>query len=176
MTGVQTCALPIYDQQVLDDPWAGLDILRREQPQHPLGFLSNPDIRKAFGHFTTSLSEMGIGYSSPGNRNLSALLPYGVTKPTLSIPNTMVPGIEARQSGAKTLIVDFEGLQGFSAREFQVNFGASWPALETARLSFPDMEDRQIFPEVMARSLETRETQEKLASLQIGRASCRERV
>ncbi len=157
--------LGVHDQQVLDDPWAGLDILRREQPQHPLGFLSNPDIRTAFDHFTTSLSEMGIGYSSPGNRNLSALLPYGVTKPTLSIPNTMVPGIEARQSGAKTLIVDFEGLQGFSAREFQVNFGASWPGLETARLSFPDMEDRQIFPEVMARSLETRETQEKLASL-----------
>ena len=157
--------LGVHEQQVLNDPWAGLDTLRCEQPQHPLGLLPNQDIRTAFNQFITSLCEMGIGYSSPGNQNLSGLLPYGVTKPTLSVPNTMLPGIEALQSGATTLIVDFEGLQGFSAKEFQVNFGTAWPGLTTARLSFPDMENRQIFPEVMARSLETRETQDKLANL-----------
>ncbi len=157
--------LGVHEQQVLDDPWAGLDILRQEQPQHPLGLLPNQEIRIAFGQFTDSLCDMGIGYTSPSNQNLSALLPYGITKPTLSVPNTMLPGIEALQSGAKTLIVGFDGLQGFSAREFQVNFGARWPGLTTTRLSFPGLENRQIFAEVMARSLETRETQEKLADL-----------
>ena len=157
--------LGVQDQKVLDDPWSGLDQLRREQTQHPLGFLSNQQLRTAFDDFTRSLCEMGIGYTSPGDRNLSALLPYGVTKPTLSVPDTMLPGIEARRLGAKTLIVGFDGLQGFSSKEFQVNSGATWSELRTSVLPFPGMEGRQLFPEVMARSLETPDTQAQLANL-----------
>ncbi len=155
--------LGVADNKVLNDPWAGIDKLRLDETQHPLGRVSNDDIRAAFDYFTTLLSEMGIGYTKPGPRNLMALLPYGITKPTLSVPLTMMPGIEAMQANKKTLIVDFAGLQGFSAREFLANISDKWPALSSAHIQFPDMEDRQVFAEVMARALETPDAREKLA-------------
>ena len=157
--------LGVQDQKVLSDPWAGLDTLRHEWPQHPLCHLTNAEIHTAFDIFTETLSEMGLGYTKPSGQNLSGLLPYGITKPTLSVPDTMYPGIEAKRARAKTLIVDFTGLQGFSAQEFKVNMGADWPGLETARLPFPDMENQQLYPEVMARALETPDTRAKLAAL-----------
>jgi glycerol-3-phosphate dehydrogenase subunit B len=157
--------LGLQDGRVLDDPWAGLAALRRSEPRHPLSRLSDDDIREALARFTETVTNMGIAYSAPGARNLSALLPYGAAKPTLSVPATMRPGIEAMQQGAPTLLVDFEGLQGFSAREFQVNAGPAWPDLRMVRFGFPDLEGGQVFPEVMARMLETRATREALAAL-----------
>lgn len=157
--------LGVQDQKVLDDPWAGLEALRHKWPQHPLCYLADSEIRTAFDIFTEALSEMGLGYTKPSGQNLRGLLPYGVTKPTLSVPDTMYPGIEAKRAKAKTLIVDFAGLQGFSAQEFKVNMGADWPGLEAIRLQFPDMENQQLYPEVMARALETPDARAKLAAL-----------
>ncbi|MCB1490257.1 MAG: glycerol-3-phosphate dehydrogenase subunit GlpB, partial [Rhodobiaceae bacterium] len=157
--------LGALERRVLDDPWSGLAELRRAEPDHPLARLPVPDIRAAFERFTECLCEMGIDYTAPGDRNLRGLLPYGVTKPTLSIPQTMRPGIEALRENAPTLLVDFEGLQGFSATEFRLNMADRWPALQSARLTFPGIDVRPVFPEVMARSLETTEAQEKLAEL-----------
>lgn len=149
----------------VEDPWSALDELRRQAPDHPLARLTTAEIRAAFTRFAAALGEMGLAYTPPGDRNLPALLPFGVVKPTLSVPATMLPGIEAQRTGAPTLIIEFEGLQGFSAAQFQVNMGARWPGLRIARLSFPGMENRQLFPEVMARALETREAREQLAAL-----------
>jgi len=150
---------------LLDDPWAGLDALRTLAPGHPFARLANDDIRTALSEFIAALNTGGIGYTPVGARNVKALLPYGVTKPTLSVPETMQPGIEAKEAGAPTLIVDIEGLQGFSAQEFQTNLAAEWPGLRTAKLAFPGLDGRQVFPEVMARSLETRATREAFAEL-----------
>ncbi|SDK24884.1 glycerol-3-phosphate dehydrogenase subunit GlpB [Aliiruegeria lutimaris] len=157
--------LGVHGQRIRQDPWAALDELRRDEPQHPMSKLSNPTIRTAFDGFTDALCDMGIGYTKAGEQNLSGLLPNGVAKPTLSVPKTMLPGIAAREAGARTLVLDFDGLQGFSAKAFEVNFAERWPALKSARLTFPDMENRQVFPEVLARSLENRATQEALAGL-----------
>jgi glycerol-3-phosphate dehydrogenase subunit B len=155
--------LGVHDRRVRDDPWEALNELRRDEPHHPMSGLSNQTIRTAFDGFTNALGEMGIGYTRAGERNLSGLLPNGIAKPTLSVPDTMLPGVMALEAGAKTLVIDFDGLQGFSARAFEVNFAARWPALRSARLTFPGMENRQVFPEVLARSLETGATQEALA-------------
>lgn len=151
-------------QHILDDPWAGLDDLRAAAPDHPLTRLDNDEIRQAFIMFTETISEMGIAYTAPGARNLAALLPSGVVKPTLSVPATMAPGVEAAKSGAKTLIIDFPGLQGFSATEFKVNFAQSWPQLTVCRIEFPGFEGQQLFPEVLARSLEAPHGREALAA------------
>ncbi len=157
--------LGVHDRRVRQDPWAALDELRQDEPLHPMSGLSNTSIRAAFDGFTDALGEMGIGYTKAGDRNLSGLLPNGLAKPTFSVPDTMLPGITALESGARTLVVDFEGLQGFSAKAFEVNFRDRWPALRSARLTFPGMENRQVFPEVLARSLETSVTQQALAEL-----------
>lgn len=148
----------------VDDPWAAVAALRRGEPDHPFTHLSDADLRSALTGFVAELNAGGLGYTAPGDENLTALLPYGVTKKTLSVPETMRPGVEALAAKAPALIVDFDGLQGFSAREFAANIAATWPGLTTARLAFPEMEGKQVFPEVMARALETRKTREEFGA------------
>ncbi len=153
-----------HRHRLLDDPWEGLDLLRESEPDHPLSRIGKEDIRAAFDQFTRTLTEMGIGYTAAGDRNLYALSPAGTIKPTLSVPSTMLPGIEARKANARVLITDFTGLQGFSAKEFVANFNQSWTQLSAARLAFPDMESgAQVYPEVMARALEVPANRERLA-------------
>jgi len=153
-----------HQNRLLDDPWEGLDLLRESEPDHPLSRIDKKDIRAAFEQFTETLTEMGIGYTSTGDRNLFALSPAGTVKPTLSVPKTMLSGIEARNTNARVLVTDFVGLQGFSAKEFVANFNPSWPQLSAARTGFPDMESgAQVFPEVMARALEVPANRERLA-------------
>ena len=151
--------------QALDDPWSALRALAGAEPENPLGRIAPDAIRVALDRFVAALNDMGLGYTVPGERNLTALLPYGVTKPTLSVPATMLPGVEALGARAPALIVDFEGLQGFSAREFAANIAGRWPGLKTARVAFPGLEGRQVFPEVMARALETKSTRDAMAAL-----------
>jgi glycerol-3-phosphate dehydrogenase subunit B len=147
-----------------EDPWQALNILRREKPEHPLSRIGNDDIDTAWHLFIKSLSNMGIGYTEPGGANVQALLPSGVCKPTFSVPLTMQAGITAMQGQARTLIVDFTGLQGFSAVEFVTNLKPSWSALSAKRMHFPGMEGgQQIFAEVMARSLEVASNRQRLA-------------
>ena len=149
---------------VITDPWQGLEALRRDEPDHPLSCISTDDIRSAFELFTKTVSAMGIGYTQPGACNRLALLPGGLVKPTLSVPTTMSPGITAYEAGARALIVDFVGLQGFSAKEFCANMGPSWPGLSSASVAFPDMESGgQLYAEVMARALEVPKTRARLA-------------
>jgi len=149
--------------RLLDDPWAGLKALRQDEPDHPLSKLGHDEIKDAFARFTAALCDMGIGYSRPAMRNQMALLPAGIRKPTLSLPNTMLAGVTAADRGAKTLILDFAGLAGFSAAEFKANFSADWPRITTHKIQFPGMEHGQVFPEVMARALEVPSMRAELA-------------
>lgn len=146
-------------------PWDGIADLRTTEPDNPLALLGDRDLRTSLDEFVGAVNAMGLGYTAPGDANLTALLPYGVTKPTLSVPKTMQPGVEALAARAPGLIVDFDGLQGFSAREFVTNIGVVWPGLAPIRVAFPGMAGRQVFPEVMARALETRQVREELAEL-----------
>ena len=153
-----------HRHRLLEDPWQGLEALRGDEPDHPLSRIGDADIRSAFHRFTETISEMGIGYSLPGERNLFALTPAGTRKPTLSVPRTMLPGVEAMQRRASTVIVDLVGLNGFSATELVANIKDDWPRLSAARLSFPDMESgAPVFPEVIARALEVPEQRQRFA-------------
>ncbi len=166
--------LGVMQGKVIADPWAGLEALRVSEPLNPLARIDEGDIRASLAGFVAALNEMGLGYSAPGARNVTALLPYGLAKPTLSVPETMLPGAQALATRAPALIVDFEGLQGFSAREFATNIAPLWPGLTTARLGFPGMEGQVVFPEVMARALDTKAARLALAELirpHIGEAS-----
>ena len=150
--------------RMLESPWDGLADLRRHSPEHPLARIPDDHIRSAFRRFTDALSEMGIGYTAPGEHNLQALTPAGTTKPTLSVPLTMEAGIQARRAGSPTLIIDFIGLNGFSAREMVANLGPSWSGLSAHRLGFPDLDSgAQVYPEVMARALQVPANRERLA-------------
>jgi glycerol-3-phosphate dehydrogenase subunit B len=146
------------------DPWQALENLRQAQPDHPLSRIAGADIRAGFDEFTSFLGESGIAYSRAGDRNISALTPAGTLKQTLCVPATMAAGPRAFAAKAACVIVDFEGLKGFSAREVVANLGDRWPGLAAQRIGFPDMGRGEIYPEVMARALEVPATRVKLAA------------
>ncbi len=148
----------------VNDPWQGIARLRESEPQHPLARIPEADIRGAFAEFTRSITELGISYCQPGANNFLVPTPAGTLKPTLSLPLTMRAGTTAMASGADTLVVDFTGLNGFSAREFTANLRGRWPGLRAQRIGFPDMDSgAEVYPEVMARALEVPATRERLA-------------
>ena len=146
------------------DPWQALEHLRQAQPGHPLSRITTADIRNAFDEITTFLAEGGIAYSPAGACNITALTPAGTLKQTLCVPATMAAGPKALAAKAACVIVDFEGLKGFSGREVVANLGSRWPGLVTQRLAFPDMPRGEVYPEVMARALEVPATRRKLAA------------
>jgi glycerol-3-phosphate dehydrogenase subunit B len=146
------------------DPWQALEHLRSTQPDHPYSRIAAADIRCAFDQFTAFLAQGGITYSPAAGRNVTALTPAGTLKQTLCMPATMVAGPRAFAAKAASVIVDFEGLKGFSGRELVANLGDRWPGLITQRIAFPDMPRGEIYAEVMARALEVPATREKLAA------------
>ncbi len=150
---------------LLSNPWTGIETLRATGSRHPLARVSEADTRQAFTEFVGFLAEGGISYTAPGLRNFTALTPAGTTKPTLCMPVTMQGGAEALERKTPCLIVDFKGLRGFSARQIGANLQDHWPVLRTERLIFPGMDHGEIYPEVMARSLEVPATRERLAAM-----------
>ncbi|MGA7984529.1 MAG: glycerol-3-phosphate dehydrogenase subunit GlpB [Burkholderiales bacterium] len=151
-------------RRFVDDPWQALIRLREDEPRHPLASIAEDDIRTAFTRFTRTLGELGLGYTSPGQRNLLALTPAGTLKPTLSLPLTMQPAIAAMARGLDTLVVDFVGLNGFSARELVANLAPRWPGLRALRIGFPDMDSgAEVYAEVLARAMEVPATRQRLA-------------
>lgn len=148
----------------VDNPWQALDELRAAQPNHPLSRAPQADIRRGFDEFTAFLGANGIAYSAPAEQNILALTPAGTLKRTLCVPATMAAGPRALAANAACVIVDFDGLKGFSGREVVAHLGARWPALRAQRIAFPDMAPGEIYPEVMARALEVPATRVKLAA------------
>lgn len=149
----------------VDNPWDNLSHLKTTVPKHPLARIPVEDIRDSFSEFTAFLENCGIGYTSPCETNITALTPAGTLKKTLCVPRTMENGPRAYAEKTPCIIIDFKGLKGFSARQVVANLKDSWPSLTARRLTFPDMDSGEIYPEVMARALEVPATREKLAEL-----------
>ena len=154
-------------QAAIDNPWEGLEQLKKSQPDHPLSRISAADIRKSFEQFTAFLGECGIAYTGPSETNITALTPAGTLKKTLCIPATMAAGPKAFADKTPCVIIDFKGLKGFSARQVVANLKDKWPDLSTARITFPEMAKGEVYPEVMARSLEVPAIRAGLAELLI---------
>ncbi len=152
------------------DPWQALAELRKSQPAHPLSRIPAAEIRRSFDEFTAFLGECGIAYSRSFENNITALTPVGTLKQTLCVPATMSAGPRAFADRTPCVIVDFIGLKGFSGRQVVANLQNRWPELSTQRIAFPGMVHGEIYPEVMARSLEVPATREKLAETLRGAA------
>jgi len=154
----------------LEDPWQGIDQLKKSHPDHPLCRIAQNDIFTAFEQFTSFLGECGIAYTPPGKENISVLTPAGTLKPTLCVPATMQIGATAFSQQQSCVIIDFKGLKGFSGRQIVANLQEKWPNLSNKRIEFPDMISGELYPEVMARSLEVPAIREKLAKILIAAA------
>jgi len=142
---------PIFELKVWEDPFAALAALRRDLPAHPYCRVSDEEISLALQEFTSFLGEQGLCYRGRAGKNTLTLTSAGTLKPTYLLPCTLWNGVEALEAKARTLIVDFHGLKGLSARQI-AEMRADWPELRTARISFPGM-GGELYPEHMAWSL-----------------------
>lgn len=143
---------PIEEQKVWEDPFAALAALRRDLPDHPYCRVSDAEICRALEDFTTFLGENGLCYRGRAGKNTLTLTSAGTMKPTYLMPCTAWNGVEAWEAKAATLIVDFHGLKGLSARQIAEVRGDSWPQLSVARIKFPGMSG-ELYPEHMAWSM-----------------------
>jgi glycerol-3-phosphate dehydrogenase subunit B len=110
------------------------------------------------------LNASGLAYVRHKDRNALVLTPVGTIKPSYFIPRTMWNGVQALQAKEPCLIVDIEGLKGFSARQIVASLRSMWPNLSHATISFPGtLNPGEVYLEPLARSLVIPQTREALA-------------
>jgi len=73
-------------------------------------------------------------------------------------------GVTALENKPACLLIDFQGLKGFSARQIAAALKKKWPDLRTARVCFPDTEHlNEVFAEHMASTLILPRNRDKFA-------------
>ena len=155
---------PVGEKNALSDPWAGIDALVRDIPEHPYARLPKEDIQAAFKELLSFLKETGLTYHRRMNHNSAVLTSLGTLKPTYGVPHTMWKGVAALKKTPAGLILDIRGLKGFSARQIAAALQNDWPDLLTGRISFPGMDHlNEVYPEHMANALILPENREKFA-------------
>ncbi len=144
------------------DPWAGIEQLVIDQPQHPYARLPLEQIRQSVDICLEFLESAGLPYSTNGQRNSQIVTPAGTIKTTYAVPRSMAAGVAALSDQTPTLLVDFFGLKGFSARQIIETLGPRWPGLHCTRIAFPGSSG-ELYTEHAARALDTEDTRRRLA-------------
>ena len=157
---------PLNERKPWADPWAGMDHLVKDIPNHPYARLKREDIEVAFHEVLSFLEENGLPYCCQDARNSQVMTPAGAVKRTYCLPKTMWNGVQALRDKPPCLLVDFTGLHDFSAHQIVATLRDKWPQLRSARVPFPGpghMKDL-ITGEMTAQALELSKNQEKLVT------------
>jgi glycerol-3-phosphate dehydrogenase subunit B len=165
---------PVAEGRILEDPWQGIAALCRDEPLHPFAKLEIGAIRRALDEFLDFLQTAGYPHTALGRRNLTLITAAGTRKTTYAVPHTMQHGPEALARQTPCLLVGFEGLKGFSARQIALSLAAQWPELRPVRIPFPDAQG-ELYTEHMARALDATPAREKLVAAirpHLGAAQC----
>ncbi|GAG96026.1 unnamed protein product, partial [marine sediment metagenome] len=117
---------PIQEKRCWHNPWAAIDAVSRDIPDHPYAKLEKEDIRNAFDEMLSFLTSAGINYCRYENRNVQVITPMGTVKPTYCVPQTMWAGVKAMEDQRPCLMIDIRGLKGFSARQIAAILKGTW--------------------------------------------------
>lgn len=155
---------PIEEKRSWQNPWSGIDSLVKDIPNHPYARLRKEEIHSAFEEVLSFLEEAGLPYCMGRDRNMEVMTPIGTLKQTYCVPETMWGGVKAFQEKRPCLLVDFYGLNDFSAHQIMATLKEKWPDLRSTRIYFPDaFPGRELFSgEILAQSLELSKNREKL--------------
>jgi len=157
---------PVAEKKTWDDPWAALEALRHDNPEHPYARIASEDIRTALELVVSFLGEAGLPYTLGGDRNRRLLTSLGTEKITYALPRTMEAGPLVLARREPCLIMDIRGLKGFSARQIAAARKADWPDIRPVRIEFPGTEKHaEVYTEPLARSLEVAEQREIFAAV-----------
>jgi glycerol-3-phosphate dehydrogenase subunit B len=155
---------PPEQKRVRDDPWAALEELTGAEPDHPYARVAPDEIARAMDTLTDYLGEIGLPYTGNGRRNTRLLTSVGTAKRTYRVPTSMAAGGEALARKAACLLVDLDGLRGFSARQMAATLGRNWPQLRTATIAAPGpIKHGPKYPEHVARALEVTVERQRFA-------------
>jgi glycerol-3-phosphate dehydrogenase subunit B len=154
---------PMAAGRIVQDPFQGIERLRRDEPLHPYAKMEIGVIRQAMDDWLAFLQAGGYPHVTHGQRNLQMITAIGTTKPTYAVPHTMQHGPTAMAKRAPCLLVDFQGLKGFSARQIASNLARQWPDLQPVRIAFPEA-TAELYGERMARALDATHVREKLVA------------
>jgi glycerol-3-phosphate dehydrogenase subunit B len=155
---------PAGEKHVWTDPWAGIEALVQDIPEHPYARLPKEHIQTAFEEVLIFLKQSGLPYNRRLNQNSAVLTSLGTLKPTYCVPHSMWNGVEALEKKPPCLLIDIRGLKGFSARQIAAALQDDWPDLQTARISFPDTDHlNEVYTEHMASALVISQNRKKLA-------------
>ena len=157
---------PIGSAKTWHDPWAAIEALIEDIPDHPYARLHEEDIKAALQEFYAFLNDAGLPYCFQEDRNSNLITAFGAVKTTHGVPQTMWPGVTAFSRKAPCLLVDLQGLKGFSARLLFERLKSEWPGLRA--LSIPSIygeQAQEINPIPLANDLEIAEHRQRLADL-----------
>ncbi|WP_027368539.1 glycerol-3-phosphate dehydrogenase subunit GlpB [Desulfocurvibacter africanus] len=160
---------------LVEKPFQGLDELLASYPRHPYWLTSPGLIKAALAEWMDFLANRGLPYVAETETNVVAPSPAGTLKHTYALPETMWPFVRLLKEKPACLLVDFHGLNGFSARQVAANLLPLWPGLRAERIHFPGHAGGEVFPENAARSLELPKHRETLAEAVrplLGDATC----
>lgn len=147
-------------------PWEGLEALCRQEPEHPYALAGRVALANGLAEFTEFLDTAGLPYVGHAQENTAVLTAMGTRKLSYRVPGSMWPGAEALANNAPCLLVDFQGLKGFSGAQIlamqRTNRPGSWTTLRSVCLPFPGRSG-ELYPEHLAWALEDDAVVEQLA-------------
>jgi glycerol-3-phosphate dehydrogenase subunit B len=157
---------PMEAGRAWSDPWAAIDAVRRDLPDHPYARVAPADIRAAFTEVVEALGAAGLAYAPPGDANCEVVTGVGSVKSSYCVPRSMLPGAAALAARTPCLLVDFHGLREFSARQIVETLRGRWPALRALRVQFPPgAAPGEAYTAHLARALELRAHRAALCDL-----------
>lgn len=155
---------PIEEKKVWQDPWAAIDSVVGDLPDHPYAHLAKDEINASFVEVLSFLQKEGLTYCREEKYNSRMINPWGKTKVTYCVPKSMWSGVKALPKKPPCLIAGFRGLSDFSARQIVETLQHQWPKLRAAQIPFPDTSHvKEIFTgDILAQSLELSINRKKL--------------
>lgn len=128
---------PVSQGKTWDSPWAAMECLGQEMPEHPYAKMAKEDMETALIELDSFLKNAGISYRCRDGWNTEIMTAIGTVKRTFKIPQTMWAGVDALKSRRPCLLVGFEGLREFSARQIAAVCQKRWPNLRSIQIPFP---------------------------------------
>ena len=155
---------PVESSRTWEDPWAAMESLRKDIPNHPYGLLTRTEIESALADVFSFLDEQGLHYIKENEQNVEMIMPTGMIKQTYAVPSSMWNGVRALKAKTPCLLVDFNGITEFSARQMAEVMKETWPGLRSARIPFPGKNNQGVLVtgEILAADMESRRNREGL--------------
>ena len=141
---------PMESGTALADPEQGVDLLKEEMPSHPYAKTGFKPILESFDFIKEFLKSGGLEYNCTDKKNSSVLTAAGTFKPTFLIPET-IEKCQMIKKCSRPLIVDFQGLTGFSAKQIAACLKKNHCHVNTLNIKLP--RDKSVMPPMHLASL-----------------------